>query len=142
MLQAIARACIPILGDAVFVDACEDGVYSRRVASACLPRHEALGAAIDAQVNDRAWRDCVERVVMTASPLVDPLRVIACSTNIGATAMAIVPLAFAGRVHGVFGAVRVAESYSSAELELVTAMARRFARVMDEAQRKHRAVLR
>jgi GAF domain-containing protein len=140
MLQALAHACVPILGDAIFIDACESGVF-RRVALVYVAEHGgALAAAIDARTNDPAWRACVDRVVMTKSPVVDPLRLLGPAASLGATAIALVPLVAAGKVFGVLGAVRVDDCYSSAELELVKAVARRIAQTMNEAERRWRHI--
>lgn len=141
MISALVRVCVPLLGDAVFVDSCEDGLFVGRVAAVHAPQHAVLGAALEAQASHQRWRDCVERVVMTKSPLFDPLGVLALGGGIPASAIAVVPLVARGKILGVFGVVRTEELYSYEELLLARAIARRIAYTMDDARASERRAI-
>jgi PAS domain S-box-containing protein len=132
---AVARACVPVLGDAAFVDLCEDGVFERRASTALAEEHAAMRETFDAHAKDVAWRRYVEHVVKTKAPVFEPTSAAAFGAAISAKGFILVPLASRDRVVGVLGALRIeGRGYSLEELELAQNVARRAARAIDAAR--------
>jgi PAS domain S-box-containing protein len=133
---AVARACVPVLGDAAFVDLCEDdGVFARRASTALSAEHAAMRETFDTHANDAAWRRYVEHVVKTRAPVFEPTSAAAFGAAISAKGFILVPLASRERVVGVLGALRIdGRGYSLEELELAQNVARRAARAIDDAR--------
>jgi PAS domain S-box-containing protein len=132
---AIARACVPVLGDAAFVDFCDDGAFSRRAGTAFSPPHSAHRAAMDTHAADPSWRRYVERVVQEKAAVFDPSSAAAFGATIPAKGFVLVPLVGRDRVLGVLGALRIeGRGYVLDELELAQKVARRAARAIDDAE--------
>ena len=131
---AVARACVPVLGDAAFVDFCDDGAFSRRAGSAIATAHSAHREAMEKHAADPEWRRYVERVVREKTHVFDPSSAAAFGAAISAKGFVLVPLVGRERVLGVLGALRIeGRGYSLEELELAQNVARRAARAIDDA---------
>ncbi|HEY2368286.1 MAG TPA: GAF domain-containing protein, partial [Polyangiaceae bacterium] len=131
---AVARACVPVLGDVAFVDFCDDGAFARRAGAAIAPEHSVHREALEKHAADTAWRRYVERVVREKSPVFDPSSAAAFGAAIPAKGFVLVPLVGRERVLGVLGALRIdGRGYSLEELELAQNVARRAARAIDDA---------
>lgn len=132
--SAIARACVPLLGDAAFVDLCDDGVFARRAHTALTVEHEGKRGTFDEHAVDPAWRRYVEHVVRTKTPVFEPESAAAFGANVAAKGFILVPLDAREKVIGVLGALRIdGRGYSLEELELAQNVARRAARAIADA---------
>lgn len=131
--SAIARACVPMLGDAAFVDLlCDDGVPVRRAGLALESRHASSREPIARHAEDPSWLPYVRRVLETRSAVFEPSSGAAFSTEIAAKAFLLVPLISRNKPLGVLGALRMDEgAYTIDHLELAHRLARRAARALE-----------
>lgn len=132
---AIARACVPMLGEAAFVDLiCDDVPSLRRAGLALEGRHAGAREPIAKQAEDSGWCRYVQRVLETRDAVFEPSSGAAFSTTIAAKAFLLVPLVGKRKPIGVLGALRMDEgSYTVEQLELAHHLARRAARAIDTA---------
>jgi len=132
--SAIARACVPTLGDAVFVDLiCDDGAPPLRRAGLALEgRHAAARETMARHAEDPSWLRYVQRVLETRAAVFEPSSGAAFSTEIPAKAFLLVPLIGRNKPIGVLGALRMDEgAYTVEQLELAHHLARRAARTLE-----------
>ncbi len=130
---AVARACVPMLGAAVFVDLiCDDGAPLRRAGLALGPRHVASRELIAQHADDPSWHRYVQRILESRDAVFEPSSAAAFSTTIAAKAFILVPLVGKRRPLGVLGALRMDEGgYTVEQLELAHHLARRAARLIE-----------
>ena len=133
--SAVAKACVPMLGEAAFVDLiCDDGAPLRRAGLALEPRHAASRDPISRHADDPGWFRYVQRVLETRDSVFEPSSAAAFSTTIAAKAFLLVPLFGKQKPLGVLGALRMDEgAYTVDQLELAHQLARRAARAIDTA---------
>lgn len=132
---AVARACVPMLGDAAFVDLiCDDGAPLRRAGLAIEPRHAPSREPIARHADEPGWHRYVQHVLESRAAVFEPSSAAAFSTTIAAKAFLLIPLVGKHKALGVLGALRMDEgAYTVEQLELAHHVARRAARAIDTA---------
>ena len=131
--SAVARACVPMLGEAAFVDlVCDDGPAVRRAGLALAPSHAPVRDPIARHADDPDGHRYVQRVLESCESVFEPSSAAAFSTDVPAKGFLLVPLVARNKPLGVLGALRLEEgAYTVEQLELAHHLARRAARVID-----------
>jgi hypothetical protein len=134
---AIARACVPMLGDVAFVDLiCANGIPLRRAGLALVARHIGALESMAKHAADPEWHRYVQHVLETGNAVFEPASASAFSHTISAKAFVLVPLVGKHGIVGVLGALRMDEgAYTVDHLELVHQVARRAVRAIDASRR-------
>ncbi len=141
-LNAVAKACVPMLADACFVDLCEgddDDAPLRRVdIQLATPNAEATDL-LRRHAYDPAWRKYEAQLVATLTPVFEPASAAAIGatleSQLGARALLLLPLVGRTRRLGVLGALmsHSGRVYSLQDFELAQDVARRAAMALDNA---------
>jgi PAS domain S-box-containing protein len=140
-LNAVVKACVPMLADACFVDLCdgEDDAPLRRVETQLATTNPAELDLLRRHAYDPAWRKYEAQLVATLTPVFEPASAAALGatleSQLGARALLLLPLVGRTRRLGVLGALmsHSGRVYSLQDFELAQDVARRAAMALDNA---------
>ncbi len=139
-LATIAKACVPMVADACFVDLCDDeDAPLRRAAIETAGRNQEAHDLLKRHAYDSTWRRYEAQLTKTLTPVFEPASAAAIGATLeqqlGARALLLLPLVGRTRPIGVLGAIMTQSGrlYSLQDFELAQDVARRAAMALDNA---------
>ena len=132
-VKAITDACVPILGDAVFVDMVR-GPALRRASLTLDEHHVSTREPLELQAHEPTWHAYVRRVLEANEMIFEPSTAAAFSSAMLAHGFLLVPLVGRYRPLGVLGAIRLSQgAYTVDQFKLAHQVARRASRAIEAA---------